>query len=519
MTDEEADETDGESPLGAIVQGAKWVMGGRIVKMAVVFLTQIVVARILGTTFFGGLAQAQAIAGIAGLIGTLGLGSGVTRQLAYYEDEPEKARGVFRAGIVLGLLSTTAAGVLLYVYAPFVATEVFQDETLIPLLRVMAFGVPIGFLTPIGVGMGKASRDASVHTYINQIGQPVTNSVLKAGAAILGFGVTGVVAGIVAAKALVGVVALYLGIKAMPFSLRGASQSMSRDLFTFSFPLLFSASFNFLIGDIDTFLLGILRDSADVGIYTAAFGLRPMILVFFFPATFLLPSVLTRLQKEERPRELRRTYAAISKWTSLVSFPLFLLPFLFPTIVLGVAYTAEYVTPASATAMRVLSGAMLVNFLLGANDRAVVALGHNRATMAVAAVAATINVVLNVALIPEMGIVGAAVASAIAFGSRDVINTTLLYRWHGLSPVTRGVGRVFGVMLVLVPVGYVGFTTYAPVSFLTVTAVGLVFLALYVPIMIRLGVEGSLDYELFQIVEDTQGVDLDPLRDVIAQIR
>jgi len=506
------EEKNSENPLQSIIGGAKWVLGGRFVKMGVVFLAQIVVARILGTSFYGGIAQANAVVGIVGLVGALGIGSGLSRQLAYYEDEPERARGVVRAGVVIGLTGRTVAAVALFFAAPFLATEVFHDETLIVLLRVLSVGIPLGFLGNVGVSMARASRDASVHTYINQFLRPLTNSTFRIGAAVFGFGAVGVVTGNVIAQGITAVVAIVLAVRTIPFSLRGPSEKMYVDLFTFSFPLLFAAGFNFLIGDIDTFFLGAFRTSADVGLYTAVFNLRPMVLVFFFPATYLLGPVLTRLQKEERPDDARQTYTAISKWTTLVSFPLFLLPFLFPAIVIGVSYGAAYVDPDASLVFRIFALSMLVNFALGANHRAVVALGHNRMTMWVAAIAALLNFVLNLVFIPRFGILGAGVASAIAFASRDVINSAFLYRKYGLSPLSRGVYRTFGAMAVIVPIGYYVFVSAIPVRFSTVTVAGILFLIVYAPIAIRLGIEGEVDYVLFNEIENSQNIDLSPLR-------
>lgn len=512
MAQSNADDDEGENPLQSIIGGAKWVFGGRIIKLVVVFLAQIIVARILGATFYGGIAQANAVVGVAGMIGALGIGSGVSRQLAYYEDEPERARGVIRAGLIIGVVGTGLVGAGLFLAAPYLATEFFHDDNLVVLIQIASFGVPLGFVGNLGVSMAKASRDASLHTYINQLLRPITNSVFRIGAAVFGFGAVGVITGNVVAQAITAVIAVVLAVRTVPFSLRGSTASMYGNLFTFSLPLMFAGSFNFLIGDIDTFLLGALDTSTAVGLYTAVFNLRPMVLVFFFPATYLLGPVLTRLQKEKRATDAKRTYTAISKWTTLVSFPLFLLPFLFPTVVLGVSYGSGYVNPDTALVLQLFAVSMLVNVALGANDRAVVALGHNRATMWIAAIAAGVNLLLNVLLIPRFGMIGAALASTVAFMSRDVINTVLLYRIHGLLPLSRGVARVFAAMAVLVPPGYVAFVTVAPVTFLPVTIVGILFLILYAPLAIRLGVEGDVDYELFNEIEQSQGVDLTALR-------
>lgn len=516
MSDESA-ANDEERPIRQVVGGAKFVLAGRVVKLIVTFLAQVVLARILGTTSFGGVTQAFAVRRIASVVGKLGLGSGVTRQFAHFEDEPEKARGVVRAGVFIGLVSTGLVATILVLTAPTIASAVFDDPDLTIYFRIVAVGLPFGFLSSIAVSLAKASRDASTHTYVNQLLSPILKSVLKGGLVLAGFGAIGAVAGQVVGTIVVTFLALVLAWRAIPISLRGPSTPMYRHLLTFSLPLLFASSMNMLIGDIDTFLVGVLSTSSAVGLYEAAFTLRPFVLVFFFPATFLLPPVLTRLQKEQRSAEAVLTYQAISKWTTLASFPLFALLFLFPEVVIRTAFSASYVP--AANALRVLAFSMLINVALGANDRAVVALGHNRITMYVAVFAATTNGVLNFLLIPQLGILGAALGSATAFMSRDVINTVLLYRWYGLTPLSLVELRTLAAVSVLSAVGYAGYVSLFPARFLPVTLAGLAFLAIYVPLVARLGISEGMDYELFQEIEESQDWDLTPIRRAVQWVQ
>jgi len=516
MSEDTGEEGD-EHPLSQVVGGAKIVLAGRVVKLLVTFGAQVILARILGATSFGGVTQALAVRRLAGLVGSLGLGSGISRQFAYYEDEPEKARGLIRAAVFIGVLTTGTIAVVLVLAAPTIATAVFDDPALTPYFRIVAISIPFGFLTGVAVSVAKAAREASTHTYVNQVIGPILKSTLKGGLVLAGFGAIGALVGQVVGAVIMTLVAVALAWRAIPVSVLGPATPMYRNLLLFSLPLLVASSMNMLLGDIDTFLIGALSTSAAVGLYEAAFTLRPFVLIFFFPATFLLPPVLTRLQKEERSREAKLTYQAISKWTTLVSFPLFLLLFLFPGVVLQTAFSGEYVPAAGP--LRVLAFAMLINVAFGANDRAVVALGHNRITMYVGAFVATSNLVLNLLLIPPFGILGAAIASAISFVSRDLINSGLLYRWYGLTPLSSVELRTLGVASLLVAAGYAGFTWLFPVQFVTVTAVGLLFLVVYVPVVLRLGVSERMDYELFQVVEESQGLDLTRFRRALRWIQ
>lgn len=509
--------TTEEHPLGTVIGGARWVLAGRVVKIFLKFVVQILVARILGTTSFGGLSLARSVSSVGSIVGGLGIGQGVQRNAPFYEDDEAAYRGTVQAALVIGALGGASTALAIGVAAPWIASRVFNDPNITILLRIAALGIPVGIVGSISVSVATGARDASTHTIVRQVVGPITGSLLIAGLVILGYGAVGAIVGNVLNNVLTAALALVLMRRVMPFSILGATKAMYRTLLGFSLPLVFAAGMNFVVGSADTLLLGYFRPSADVGIYNAAFTLRTMPLFFFFPATFLLAPVLTRLQREDRSDEARQTYQAISKWTTLFSIPLFLLGFLFPEIVMQTAFGMEYV--GGAEAFRIIMASAFGTLILGANARAIVGLGHNKASMWTTAIAGILNVILNIIWIPPFGIVGAALASLIAFVSRNILNSVLLYKWHGLSPISTGLIRVIGVSGVLVPVGYYGFVTLFEVTVVSVIVVGLLALPVYLVMVIRLGATESVDLELLKQIEATQDVELGTVRKIVKQIR
>jgi O-antigen/teichoic acid export membrane protein len=510
---EEGGNASEETPIARVLGGAGWVFGGRIVKLVLGFVVQILVARILGNTSYGGLSIAVSILGFVGLFAGLGVSRGIKRNVSYYEDEPEKARGIVRSGLTIKLASHLVTAVLLFVFAPTIATRVFGNPDLTLLLRIAALGLPFGALRSVGISVATGSRDATTHTVVNQVIGPVARSLLVGGFVLLGFGAAGAILGRTIAGILLSGVAVYLAWRVFPLNVFGEAEPMYGELIRFSLPLMVTAWMTFFIDETDYLLLGVFLTEDLVGTYTAMFGLRPAVLLFFFPATFLLAPVITRLQKEEELGKARKTYQAVSKWTTLLSVPLFLPGLLFPEVVIGVTFGTEYLGGALVLRVLMLSG--LVTVLLGANDRVVVGLGHSKTSMYVSGAAAVSNVVLNLVLIPFYGTIGAAVASLFAFAARNLANSVILYRWYGLTPFSRAMGRVLAIVAAVTPLGYLGFVRLFDVTFLSVAAVGVLFLCLYVPLTIRAGASESIDRELFEQVEESRDIDLDPIKRVL----
>lgn len=501
---------DDERGLETVASGATLTIAGRVVKLLLALGIHVVMARLLGTTAYGGVVLAQVFVGVGSLVAKLGLAQGLVRQIPHYEDETPKARGVVRAGLGLTAVTGAAFGLAVVLAAPTLARVVFDDPSLTFLLQLAGAAIPVTILTHVGVAIARGARDARAQVVVRQLLDPLVQFTLVGVLVAAGFGAVGAMAATVAAQTVSAAVALWLAFRALPFGLRGPSTPMTRELLGFGLPLLLASSMDFVVVHTDTFLLGALRTAGEVGVYNVVFQLRSVGLFFFYPITFLLPPVLTRLAASDEWAEARETYHVASKWLVLATTPVFLLLLLFPGPVIAVTFGADY--RAGTTALRLLVLPVMVTSLLSANGSALVALGHNRSNLYVNGGAAVLNVALNVALIPRFGIVGAAAASAAAYVARDVVYTVLLYRWEGLQPFSVAMLRPYLGVLVVAAVGYAGFVSLLPVTPLTVTAVGSGFLLIYLPLLVVLGAVEPADERLLALFEERTGIGLDPLR-------
>jgi len=503
--------------LATVARGAGLVFGGRIAKLLLLFGVQLILARILGSTDYGGVVLATMVAGVAGLFGKAGLPAGLSRKIPYYENDPEVARGVAKAGLQLALLTSVAVAILLLFAAPILSQRVFEDPSITVLLRIGAIGVPFGVLMNVGISTAKGARDATTQVLVRQIFNPIARMVFIGGLVLAGFGAIGAITGSVIAKAMAMLAAVLLAIRALPFSVLGPTVRMHRELLTFSLPLMLASSMNFLISHSDTILIGVFLTFSDVGVYNIAFNLQDIGMFFFYPITFLLPPVLTRLTKHDEWGDARQIYKIASTWLVLLTTPVFLLVFFFPEVVIGVTFGAEYLP--GSTALRVLMIPVMVTVLLSANGAALIALGHNRINLYVNTGVAVLNIVLNIILIPMLGIVGAAAASAASFITRDLSYTILLYRWERLQPFSASMLRSYLITLFLAGAGYIAFVNIVQITFISVLAIGVVFLILYAPLLIITGAFDPEDEELLSLLEEQIGMEFELVRSVVTRLQ
>jgi O-antigen/teichoic acid export membrane protein len=377
--------------------------------------------------------------------------------------------------------------------------------------------IPFFVLVGIGVSTAKAFNDATTHVAVRQLFIPISRAIIVPGVIALGFGAVYATAGIAVTMILGGLLALLLGFRHIPFDLRGPREPMLREMLTFSVPLMLASGMQFLITNTDTILVGAFLATTSVGVYNAALRIMNLGWLFFYPVTTLLGPVLTRLDREYRIVEATRTYQVSVKWMALLTIPMFLLLFLFPQVVIGVTFGEE--ATSGAAALRILILPVMFSVLLGPNDGALVSFGHNKIHMYGNAATALANLGLNLFLIPRYGIVGAATATALSLGMRNVIYSARLYQAHGVQPFSGALFRVLGATVPIVAVGYFAFVRLFPVRFLTVTAIGLVFLTVYVIVVVKVGGIEQEDIDVVTRFEESKGLNLDILRTIVKRLQ
>ncbi|RXK46946.1 flippase [Halorientalis pallida] len=493
--------------LATVVSGGAIISASKFISLGFGFLTQIVMAQLLTEAAYGEVVLTLAVVNIAGLIAKLGLDEGLTRELPHYEDSAEKAQGVIRAGIVIAAISSLTSFIFVYFSAPFVARQIFSDASLIPLFRVSAFGIPFIVFRSVSVSLARGSRNARVHAYVNQLFQPFVRLLFISGFVIAGFSAFGAVAGQISAVIVASLLALYLAKKTLP-SFSGTPASMYRSVLTFSVPLIAAQGMGFINSNVDIYMIGYFIDSSAVGVYNIALQLGNIVTAVLGSIGFLLPPMLTRLNKKNQNVEMRRTYQVITKVMTIVVLPLVVVLFFAPSLVIGIFFGEKYID--GATALRVLLIGNLFAVVMGLNGSALVSLGDNQIISVIVAVESVINIVINILLVPVLGIVGAAVGMTISTIIGDSLGVSVLYKRHDIHPFTRS---VFSPIVVVLLLSFIGYFSFSIIGFPTELVIILIGVA-YVPLITTVAIEPE-DEELLSRFEDHMGYDLSIFRQAI----
>lgn len=180
------------------------------------------------------------------------------------------------------------------------------------------------------------------------------------------------------------------------------------------------------------FLLGIWSTTEEVGVFGAATRVA-MLVTFFLMAvnTILAPKFAELYAKNELEilGQLVRRFALV---ITLATSPLFFL-LIFKGAWVMQLFGAEFAQ--GGTALAILALGQAVNTITGSVGYLLMMTGHEKDVKSSAIVGGILVISLSITLIPGMGIIGAAIASAVAIAGSNVASVYFVWRRLGVMTV------------------------------------------------------------------------------------
>ncbi len=413
--------------LGALLfRGTAGTLGLRVGGAGLSFVASVLLARLLGATDYGTYYYIMAFLALLAIAAELGLPAVITREVAACQGRGDwrRLRGVvrFARGITLGASALVGLGAL-----GLAATlgEEITHIPLVPLALALLLFLPIrgliGVITAVQVGFqrviaGGIPESTRWLVFVAALGVVWLFSPAR-------MNLTAAVSLQVVAATFALIVAMFL-----QAALRRDYQSdlsvkrpeyYGREWLAAGVPLMLLAGMVTINNNADILMLGGIVDSRAAGLYYAATRGANLISLVFGATIVPLGPIIARLYAAADTRALQRMLSRSTRLVTLVSLPIALLFILEGGLFLRL-FGAEFVT--ARWALAVLSAAQLFVVASGPVALVLVMTGHERVATWGVGVGTFVNVALNAALIPVMGIEGAAIAT----GASYVISNALL---------------------------------------------------------------------------------------------
>jgi len=381
-----------------------WMFGGQMFSLLVSFFIGAWLARYLGPENYGVLNYALAFAGLFGFIASLGIDGVLSREIVKFTDKQDSLLGT---SFFLKLLGGSLA------FALVVAFTLILESNFLTRLLIILFALSF-ILQSIGVIGNFFQAQVQARKIIKtQLIAMVITSLLKIALILMHLGVIWLML-IYVLDALwsgLGLIIAYrqAGLKILNWKFdRRLAVLILKD----SWPLMLSGAATFIYMKIDQVMIGRALNAESVGLYAAAIKLSEV--WYFIPSiicTSLFPAIVNARQTslETYRRRLKNLYLlmgllalAIAMVISLAAQPL--VAWLFgSTYALSVPILQIYIW----SGIGIFIGSAVNQYLIAEN--------LVKTVFFFSILGMIVNVGLNLVLIPQIGLLGAALASLISY--------------------------------------------------------------------------------------------------------
>jgi len=376
------------------------------------FISTIYFAHALGPSVLGAYFLFLAYLGIFNLVGDWGFGSSAVKRISEGK-EPNEYLSAF-AFIRIILLSVSVTVLL---FAEPYLKDITSSGVFFWLLLALIVSV-FSSISGIGVyGAGKVGV-----SQISSVVDVIVRTLFQIIAVFLGFGIAGLAGGFVGGLIAGGIMNFrYLDLRLVRFRL-----SHLKNLSGFSFWIFLTSSGSLVFSYADTILIGYFMSNADVGIYRTAFQLT---LVASFTTlafhTVLYPKI-SSWGVQGHLAEIENSLSRAFTYSLLLAVPTCVGGWILGDNLLYYLYGAAFTEGAPALVFLLL--VQVVNVFMYLGTMSLAALNRPKDAFIITLIAAITNIILDIALIPVMGITGAAVATLIAMSLNALGALILLKR-------------------------------------------------------------------------------------------
>lgn len=375
-----------------------------------------IVARFLGPESYGQLSLGFAILGISVAFVTGGIPVAVSYYVSYYSGKKDERRikGTITSSLRLALPISILVAVLLFNFSDFISVHFFKNIKLSFIFKVFSLILPFACMANIFQNVVNGLRRIKYTIFIKYFSESAILLLLTIVFLISGFGLKGAVyAYTISIVSSCILFAYVIEKKVFPLlKTKIVSIKNYREILSYSWPLIFIQAIASIAVWTDSIGIGYFMDDKSVGIYNSAVPIASLIYIIPMALTALFMPVITNLYARKKTMQIKMLYKQTIRWTLLANTPIMGIIILFPDYLIKVFF-GEIYTPAS-TALIILALAFFCQYLFLASQYLLLMLKSTKLTLLNFILATAVNIVLNIILIPRMGINGAAIATAIS---------------------------------------------------------------------------------------------------------
>ncbi|MCF6237383.1 MAG: flippase [Candidatus Marinimicrobia bacterium] len=450
------------------------------------YLFTIIIARWAGVQMLGIYSLANSILMIAESIAKLGLERGVLRHVGMLniEEEPGKIRTLVAAAVKMtGQASMILSLVIILLSGWFVSNVLNAAPQLRTVLTVFALVLPLNAITNVGAFATQGLKLLKYKVIVTQIVYPSV-LVIGSGLLLLYWSDVRVIIIPVVIAAVISLIIILIFLKKL-LGLKSwhvLTASWDKALLVYSLPLMFIGILQTVMHWMDILMLGHYTNAIQVGLYHPAVRTAGLMQAVILSLMSIYTPLAAQLFGQKDEVGLTRLFKQTTRWLITLSLPIALIFLIYPSKVMLI-FGAEYLS--SAPVLMILAAATFMQ-VVGSSAAPIIAVtGHTKLSLANSIIGLILNVILNVFLIPEFGIMGAGIATFISISFISILRNIEVLSLFQITMFSRPLFKPFlaglglAIFLVLIKPLIMPFHTLITGAIVVLTGVPVYGLLLY----------------------------------------
>ena len=421
------------------------------------YLYSALLARWVGAEFLGIYSLANAIMLISEVVAKMGLETGVMRFVSRLNPEldQEKIQRIIASSLKMTTIFSLVIMVALIISSGAIVKNILNEPPLLKLVIIIfAIAIPFNALTLVSAFATQGFKRLKYKILVTQF----LNPTLLLTTMVICYWFISAESALMAPMLITGIIGFFVMLGVLK-KVTGVSNNqimkakVDTSLFNFSYPLMFVTILQTFMHWMDILMLGYFTDATTVGLYHPAARTAGLLQALLLSFISIYAPMMAQFHREGDRKKMDGTYKLVSRWLLMCAIPISAIFIIFPGKVM-LLFGPEYLP--SAKILVILTGATFIQAIFGAAGPTLSMSGHTKLVLWNTIGAFALNFGLNIFLIPNYGIIGAAIAtltSLIVVGFARTIEVSVILKMNFfdrkvIKPIFAGIMVFTGLLLI-----------------------------------------------------------------------
>jgi O-antigen/teichoic acid export membrane protein len=397
------------------------------------FLMSIVITRTLSVEESGLFFLGFAICSAIGMLCTLGLTTALIRFIGGYHAEANWGviKGVFNKGLITVLMTSIGIALVIFLCSSFISNDLFDKPQFENVLRVMAFAIPSFAVYQLVAYAFQGLHKPVVSIFLQNISNQtlVVIALAIASAFIIDLTTTDVAVVFTSAAFLTVLIALIKWFSNKSLAVV-ADYSQTKQLVASAKPLFLMILMGMLVQYSGQIISGVYLTANNVAYFSVAQRISMLTSFVLIAINLVAAPRFAASAKLGKTEELRSTSLFCSRMMIIMATPVVVFMYFFAEFLMGF-FGEEYIQ--AAHLLQILIVGQFINVITGSVGYLLNMTGHEKDMRNVVFFSGPLALVLGMVLTPIYGATGAAIATAIALASQNLLAVYMVKKRLGFN--------------------------------------------------------------------------------------